>query len=68
MMMREHFPQLRDWSIKILATDLSPTILGQAKAGRFTQLQVNRGLPAIYLVKYFVQKRASGTSRMTSNR
>ena len=32
MLIREHFPQLRDWKITILATDLSPTVLKAAAA------------------------------------
>ena len=30
MLLREHFPQLADWTIDIVATDLSPTVLKQA--------------------------------------
>lgn len=37
----------------ILATDLSEQILSRARAGRFFQIEVNRGLPAQYLLKYF---------------
>jgi chemotaxis protein methyltransferase CheR len=41
------------WQIDILGTDLSHQILERAKVGRFAQIEVNRGLPAPYLVKYF---------------
>ena len=41
------------WTIRILATDISHEILERAAKGRFNQIQINRGLPAPYMVKYF---------------
>ncbi len=44
---------LGDWNIEILGTDLSSDVIERAKHGRFSQLEMNRGLPAAYLLKYF---------------
>lgn len=53
MLVREHFPALADGGFRVIATDLSAPVLEQARRGRYTQLEVNRGLPAAYLAKYF---------------
>jgi chemotaxis protein methyltransferase CheR len=44
-------PPGRDY--QILATDLSTEMVARASAGRYNQLEINRGLPAGDLVKYF---------------
>ena len=63
IIIREHFPELLGWQVNILATDLSAEVLAKARAGTYSQLEVNRGLPAAALVKHFTQ---SGTSWQVS--
>lgn len=56
MTLLEHFPQLAGWNLRILATDLSSEMVARSKAGRYGQIEVNRGLPANLLLKYFEKK------------
>lgn len=53
MLLQEHFPQLASWDVTILGTDLSEDVLTRARNAKYSQLEVNRGLPAVLLVKYF---------------
>jgi chemotaxis protein methyltransferase CheR len=53
--LREMSKDLRGWRIEILATDLSTEVLEKAKSGIYSQFEVQRGLPAMMLIKYFAQ-------------
>jgi chemotaxis protein methyltransferase CheR len=55
MSIREHFPELLTWQLSILGTDISGSVLDRARAGRYGQLEVNRGLPAHLLVRHFTR-------------
>jgi len=53
MLLREHFGFLGTWRVDLIASDISREMLARTRQGRYSQLEVNRGLPASYLVKYF---------------
>ncbi len=56
MLLRDGFPELATWRIDIIATDLSSEVLAKARQGVFGQIEVNRGLPAKLMVKYFTKQ------------
>jgi len=53
MLLDANFPELASWTVNLYGTDLSTDVLKRARAGRFSPLEVNRGLPAPMLVRYF---------------
>lgn len=53
MLLREHFPELHDWDAQLIASDLSTGCLLRARQGRYSQMEVSRGLPAPRLAKFF---------------
>jgi chemotaxis protein methyltransferase CheR len=51
--LKEMAAELRGWSTEIVATDISKAVLDRAKAGVYTQFEVQRGLPIKQLLAYF---------------
>ncbi len=55
MCLEEQRARLAGWRIEIIGTDLSNEVLDKAKAGVYSQFEVQRGLPINHLLKYFTQ-------------
>lgn len=55
MLVKEAGPSLADWRFDMTATDISMEMINKAKAGIYTQFEVQRGLPITLLIKYFKQ-------------
>jgi chemotaxis protein methyltransferase CheR len=52
----DKFPELMSAGrLRIVATDIAPSMVDRTKAGRFSQLEVNRGLPVRQLIRFFQQ-------------
>ncbi|GAB3241528.1 CheR family methyltransferase [Kineosporia babensis] len=55
MLMLDWLPMHPGKTVKIHGTDISPTMVARATAGRYSQMEINRGMPVKYLLRYFTQ-------------
>lgn len=56
IVLARHAEALAGWSVDVLGTDLSPTAIARAKAGRYDHFEVQRGLPVRELLQHFTQE------------
>ena len=64
MILKDEAARLPGWKIEIVGTDISEAALEQARAGRFSHFEVQRGLPAAMLIKHF--EKVDGTWRVAA--
>ena len=59
IILKENAEKYAQYKFEIIATDISDDILDIAKEGKYTQFEVQRGMPITLLVKYFKQEGAA---------
>ena len=53
MLLYDRFPQLDEWDVRIVGTDVSQAACESARRGRYSRFEINRGLPVSLLVRHF---------------
>lgn len=53
MVLLDHFASIGGWNLRVEGTDLSSQVVDRARRGRYHRIEMNRGLPALNVVKYF---------------
>ncbi|MCU1492410.1 MAG: methyltransferase, CheR-type [Acidimicrobiaceae bacterium] len=55
MLLDAEFAEVASWKLDLLGTDISTSVVERARSGKFSALEINRGLPASNLVRYFTR-------------
>ena len=53
MLLLEHFTLLAGWNIRIEGTDICSEVVEKAQSGTYHRIEMNRGLPARSVVRFF---------------
>lgn len=56
MVLHEELAKHPGWDVSLLATDINAEMLARTEEGRYSQLEVNRGLPIASLMKHFEKR------------
>jgi len=55
MLIKENFPELNLWKVKIFATDIAKNVIQKAQSGIYNQTELQRGLTPDQIRRYFRQ-------------
>lgn len=53
MTIKERIPELANWNLRLVCTDISKTALNRAQEGRYSEHEMSRGLPPLLRNRYF---------------
>jgi chemotaxis protein methyltransferase CheR len=63
IVLREYFPNLTQWRCQISASDIATKVIARARAGSYSQVEINRGMPAHLLLRYFERDKLNWSVR-----
>ncbi|HLI03271.1 MAG TPA: protein-glutamate O-methyltransferase CheR [Terracidiphilus sp.] len=53
MLIADRFPVLAQWDVRVEATDISAEVIERAQQGRYSQIEIRRGLAPRLVARYF---------------
>jgi len=63
ILLLEYFPQLANWNVRIEGTDIASAAIQRCQQGAYHRFEMNRGLPARNIVRFFVHSGEEWTIR-----